>query len=96
MKKLTFALLTLLLMATSLVAQPQTVINTPLTDQSYVFYPVVVMLIAALFGALVTMVKSYKAVKFYNRKLKTAGSQPSRSLPSERKQHQGVMEPVHS
>lgn len=96
MKKLTFALFILLLMATSLVAQPQPVINTPLTDQSYVFYPVIVMLIAALFGALVTMVKSYKAVKFHNRKLKTAGPQPARSLPTERKQHQGMMEPAHS
>lgn len=96
MKKLTFALLPLLLMASSLVAQPNTVTNTPLTDQSYVFYPVIVMLIAALFGALVTMVKSYKAVRFYNRKLKSAVAQPSRSFPSERKQQQGVMEPAHS
>lgn len=96
MKKLTFAFLSSLLMMTSLEAQPQAVINTPLSDQSYVFYPLIVMMIAALFGALVTMVKSYRAVKYYNRKLKAQVLQPSRSLPSERKQQQGVMEPAHS
>lgn len=96
MKKLTLTLLPFVLMVTSLTAQPKPELNTPFTDQSYVFYPMIVMMIAALFGALVTMVKSYKAVKFYNRKLNTAGLQPSRSLPSERKQHQGAMEPAHS